>query len=213
MQNLQYLIGTLIGFALMWCLIRQYRLKRAHSAAQGLDYLFRDVAKLFDEPSITQGETAGSWKLEGRFKGEVFQIQTVVDTLATRKLPILWVMVTLPKPQDTPIFDVMMRPSGPSTFSNFDFLRHGLKRPDDFPEHAVLRSDELGEPSGPFLNLAREAFQDTTVKEVLFAPKGRRIVFMSAQADRARYGVFREASFGEHVIDAQRIEKLMMVLL
>ena len=102
--------------------------------------------------------------------------QVIVDTLAARKLPSLWLMVTRPAPQPVDqVFDFMMRPAGPSTFSNFDFLPHALPLPPGFPEHMVLRSDH------PSLSVAiglvprlMPLFTAERGKELLISPKGLR---------------------------------------
>jgi hypothetical protein len=113
-------------------------------------------------------------------------------------------MITLPEPQPVDAtFDLMMRAAGPSTFSNFDFLEHVIPRPGDFPEHAMIRTDDPSKAPAPAKILPHlDLFFGTQAKELLISPKGLRIVAQAAQADRARYTVLREASFGDVVIDA-----------
>ena len=70
-------------------------------------------------------------------------MKAITDTLALRKLPSLWLMVTLPG--ELPVkatFDLMMRPAGPTTFSNFDHLPATVTAPPDFPIDAVIRTDD-----------------------------------------------------------------------
>ena len=72
---------------------------------------------------MQRGQTAGVWTLNGRYRDHHFQLKTVADTLATRKLPSLWLMVTLPEPLPvTATTNMMMRAAGVTSFSNFDFL-------------------------------------------------------------------------------------------
>ncbi len=203
MQNFQLIIALCVAAGLGLLLFR-----RAKTAQQHLlelpGVLFRDILPLLTESRIEPSTTVGTWKLTGHYRGHVFQIQTVVDILVTRKLPSLWLMVTLPEPQPVEAtFDLMMRAAGPSTFSNFDFLDHVIARPDDFPEHATIRTDDPSklpaiDKIAPHLKL----FFGTRAKELLVSPKGLRIVVQAAQADRARYSVMREANFGDVVIDA-----------
>ena len=98
---------------------------------------------------------------------------------------------------------MMMRPSGPATFSNFDFLPETLATPAGFPEHAVIRSDVAkpdisAEVFRPHLGL----FFERWGKEFLLNAKGLRIVIQAAEAERSRYVVMRDAQFGDIRIDA-----------
>jgi hypothetical protein len=177
--------------------------------------LFRDIIPLLNDAKTEAGPTAGSWKLTGKYQGHFFQLQTVVDALVTRKVPSLWLMVTLPEPQPVEaVFNLMMRAGGPSTFSNFDFLEHVVATPSDFPEHAMIRTDDPEKvlPSHkvrPHLQM----FFGPKAKELLVSPKGLRIVVQAAQADRARYSVLREANFGDVAIDADLAKACLETLL
>ncbi|RVD48265.1 hypothetical protein EN746_24420, partial [Mesorhizobium sp. M8A.F.Ca.ET.023.02.2.1] len=57
-----------------------------------------------------------------------------------------------------------------------------------------------------------EPFADGRAKELLITPNGVRIVWLLAEAERARYGVFRQAAFGDTRIDATLIERLLVSL-
>ncbi len=215
MQNIQLIIAALIAVGFVYLLIQKARASKQKSVGNANSLLFRDVLPLLVDPHITAGKTVGSWMLTGQFKNQIFQIQTIVDILATRKLPSLWLMITLPEAQPVAaIFDLMMRPSGPTTFSNFDFLNTTIPTPMNFPSHAVIRTDDASKLIAldrvlPFLEIFHERFG----KELLISPKGLRIVVQAAEADRARYSVLREADFGAVVIDAGLATRCMQTLL
>ena len=67
-----------------------------------------------------------------------------------------------------------------------------------FPEGAVVRTDRRG-VLFPRQRIADHLgiFADGRAKELLIMPNGVRIVWLLAEADRARYGVFRQAEFGD----------------
>ena len=203
MQILQIIVALAAAAGLGFVLWRKAQSSKT-SALKTPEILFGEIQSLLDSPTIEPGPTVGTWKLTGHYRGHVFQIQTVIDVLVTRKLPSLWLMVTLPEPQPVEAtFDLMMRPAGPSTFSNFDFLDHVVATPSNFPTHAMIRTDDplklpAIEKILPHLNL----FFGPKGKELLVSPKGLRIVVQAAEADRARYGVLREANFGAVVINA-----------
>ena len=214
MSNLQFLTGLFACIVLGALLWRQAMRKRKLNEAAA-EVLFADLANLLQEMQRAPGESAGSWKAVGRYKGELFQFTTVVDTLATRKLPILWLLVTLPKLQPLlATFDLMMRPASPTTFSKFDFYPATIITPIDFPPDAVLRTDNefIAAP----LDAMRDAlslFRRPDGKELLLSPKGLRIVVRIAEADKARYGVFREGRFDGALIKAGLAAEIMNTLL
>ena len=179
------------------------------------DVLFSNILPLFKNAEISKGQTIGSWNLEGEYKDEKFQLQTLPDALSTRKLPSLWLLATLLRPQKIAgTIDMMMRPAGPSTFSNFDFLRYTIETPSGFPEQAVLRTDEPETKS--LIHLIKPHvvfFAHPNAKELLVSPKGLRIVSMLAEADRARYGVFRQADFGDVCLASEDVQNIMDTLI
>jgi hypothetical protein len=208
-------IIAIIATVILAAVLLRYVKNRQRAYNTLPDTLFRDISPLLQNPTRLPGTSAGTWKLQGEYQGHRFQIQSIIDTLATRKLPSLWLMVTLPEPQSTTAtIDMMLRASGPTTFSNFDFLPHTLPTPKGFPEQATIRSDDehATVPVSailPHLDL----FHGRRGKELLISPKGLRLVVQAAEADRARYGVFREANFGDTVIDAKLAQDCMNTLL
>ncbi|RVC81162.1 hypothetical protein EN745_10750, partial [Mesorhizobium sp. M4A.F.Ca.ET.022.05.2.1] len=93
-----------------------------------------------DAIDVSDG-TAGVLTWAGTWNGRRVQVRTIIDTLATRKLPTRWLSVTVTEPVDVPgTFDMMMRPGSATTFSNFDHLGHTLPAAASFPAEAVLRT-------------------------------------------------------------------------
>jgi hypothetical protein len=50
------------------------------------------------------------------------------------------------------------------------------------------------------------------MKELLISPRGLRLVLQMAEADRARYGVFRQADFGAVVLEAPTLQDMLIQL-
>jgi hypothetical protein len=163
-----------------------------------------------DAADISEG-TAGVITWAGSWNGQRVQLRTIVDTLATRKLPTRWLSISITEPVAVPgVFDMMMRPNSATTFSNFDHLPHILPKVLGFPADAVLRTDRKGVAFPQDLIAAHtEIFAESRAKELLITPKGVRIVWLLAEAERARYGVFRQAAFGDAGIDPALIERLL----
>lgn len=163
-----------------------------------------------DATNVSDG-TAGVITWEGSWNDRRVQLRTIVDTLATRKLPARWLSVSITeKVAVSGTFDMMMRPGSPTTFSNFDHLDHTLPKAPGFPAEAVLRTDRRGArfPQG-IIASHLDVFAEGRAKELLITPKGVRIVWLLAEAERARYGVFRQAEFGGARLDPVLIERLL----
>ncbi|TPJ09852.1 hypothetical protein FJ428_01975 [Mesorhizobium sp. B2-8-1] len=170
-------------------------------------------AVIADAEDVWDG-TAGVVTWEGSWNGQRVQLRTIVDTLATRKLPARWLSVSITEKTAVPgTFDMMMRPGSPTTFSNFDHLDHTLPKAPGFPAEAVLRTDRRGVrfPQNIIADHL-EPFSEGRAKELLITPKGVRIVWLLAEAERARYGVFRQAAFGDAQIDPALISRLLVSL-
>lgn len=155
--------------------------------------------------------TVGVTTWAGTWNGQRAQVRTIIDTLATRKLPARWLSVTITEPVAVPAtFDMMMRPGSATTFSNFDHLPHTLPKTTALPAEAVVRSDRRGVAFPQDLIAAHAGiFAEGRAKELLITPKGVRIVWLLAEAERARYGVFRQAAFGDVRLDPALIERLL----
>jgi hypothetical protein len=195
----------LVALAMLgWRLVYVFRRKQRQKAA-ATEFLFSDVLEVVEKPDFEQRGADEFPRMSGTYRGFPVQIYPLVDTLATRRLPALWLMVTL---QDRlPVnacFDLMMRPAGPTTFSNFDHLPHTLDPQEGFPEQAVIRTDNT-ESVVPASLIAPhlEPFFGPRAKELLITQNGLRIVWLLAEAERARYGVLRQAEFGEVQIEGQ----------
>lgn len=204
------LAGIAVATGLSALLVRQL-LAASARRRRTPELIFGAAKAVLEGARIDPGPTLGSHRLTGTYRELPVQVQTVVDTLNVRKLPSLWLMVTIPDPLPLKAtFDLMMRPSGPTTFSNFDDLPATMDRPPDFPEHAVLRTEDPAHVLPAHVVTPHLApFFGPMAKELLIAPKGLRMVVQMAEADRARYGVFRQAEFGEVAIEAALLRDIL----
>jgi len=195
---LSSIIGVLAAIALTVLLVRRYFLARRRRE-EAPERLLGAAKTVLEEADFEERGKVGYPQLVGRYRGHVVQVRPVVDTLAIRKLPSLWLLVTIPEPLPVrATLDLMMRPAGPTTFSNFDHLPVTLERLPDFPEFGVVRTNDPqhvlpAHVIAPHLDL----FQDKHAKELLITPKGVRLVWQIAEGDRTQYGIFRQAEFGD----------------
>lgn len=199
------LVLALLGLWLGYRLITESRIRTASRAA------YFDALKPLFDGGETRLQPTGFPRMTGRKDGLAFDLQAIPDTLTFRKLPALWVMVTLPEPLPlAATVDLMARPSGNEPFTRFSSLPNSLPALSDLPTEVAIRCD--GGPDQPLAELlARHAdlFDDPKVKELVVSPKGLRIVILAEEADRGRFLIFREAEMGRTPLSPHRIAPLL----
>lgn len=118
---------------LLWLLRATWRSTRARAAARA--GYFAAVAPLFDRVTTRIAPT-GFARMTGHIGPDGFDLQAVPDALTFRKLPALWVLVTLPGPLPLrATLDIMARPTGQEPFSHFSQLPQSLPCPQSLPRH------------------------------------------------------------------------------
>jgi hypothetical protein len=201
-------LGLALAALGLWLALRLIRESRARTQSRAA--YFDAVKGLFDGGE-TRLEPSGFPRMTGRRASLAFDLQAIPDTLTFRKLPALWVLVTLPEPLPLEAtLDLMARPSGNEPFTKFATLPQSLPTPPDLPTEVAVRSDDASRI--PPLNLIAahaDLFQDPRVKELVLSPKGLRIVILAEEADRGRYLIFREAEMGRTPLPPARLEPLL----
>ena len=196
---------ALLGLWLGHRLLSESRQRSASRAA------YFDAVKPLFQGGETRLQPTGFPRMTGRRDGLAFDLQAVPDTLTFRKLPALWVLVTLPEPLPLrATLDLMARPSGNEPFTKFATLPQSLPTPPDLPREVAVRSDDASRIPPPDL-IARRAhlFQDSRVKELVLSPKGLRIVILVEEADRGRFLIFREAEMGRSPLSPARLRPIL----
>ncbi len=201
-------LGLTLAALGLWLAVRLVRESAARAQARAS--YFSAVKPLFNDGE-TRLQPTGFPRMTGRRAGLSFDLQAVPDTLTFRKLPALWVLITLPEP--LPIratLDLMARPSGNEPFTKFATLPQSLPTPPDLPKDVAIRSDDAPRIPPPDLIAAHaDLFTDPRVKELVLSPKGLRIVILAEEADRGRYLIFREAEMGRTPLPPSRLEPLL----
>ncbi|QIE48251.1 hypothetical protein G5B38_21860 (plasmid) [Pseudohalocynthiibacter aestuariivivens] len=190
-------------------------MRRAAQARSGTRAAFLDICRsLLDRPR-TQIAATGYARLAGKYAGLEADIQVVPDTLTFRKLPALWVLVTLPGPLPVgATVDLMIRPTGVEPFSRFQTLNTQLDVPDGFPEDCAIRTDcQADMPSEALVRAHLHLFDDPMVKELVISPKGVRLVFLAEEAQRSRYLIYRDCEMGQTPLPAERLAPKLDALL
>ncbi len=198
----------------LWALLTLRQLLRAAPArkAARASYFPESTGPL--QNLRTQIQPTGFPRIAGQAQGLSFDLQALPDTLTFRKLPALWVMVTLTEPQPlSGETHVMARASGTESFSTYGQMPVEVSLPPGFPSHCTLRTTAPEDLPPPEV-LARLAplFTDPRLKEAVLSPKGLRLVVLAEEAERTAYLIFRDAELGRRPFPAPRLQGLIDTL-
>lgn len=191
-MTLEALALTLVGIVL---LVVVYRRDRARAQAER-DSFFAPALALFDGYRVTRRELDYP-VLIASYRGFEVVLEPVVDQVAVRKLPVLWLKVGVRAPIPyRGVFDYLARVAGTEFYSPSAELPVRVEVPEGWPPHAVIRSDDPeAMPPPERLSPHMALFEDPRAKELLVTPKGVRLVYLIAEARRATYLFLRSADF------------------
>lgn len=189
-----FLLFCLLGVAALVALARKELRDDLRRRARLLDA----AAGLLDDASVTVGGD-GYPRLDGTYEGgSRISLEVVPDSLVPRRLPQLWLKLTLlaPEASSRPSIGVLARPVGTEFYSRV------LGLPDtiapsfatDFP--LLMRGRGVSEAviertSGLF----RTLFSDPALKEIVITPRGAGSVRQIAEGDRGAHVLYRQMRF------------------
>jgi hypothetical protein len=194
------MLEYVVAFGAIALLVMLYRRDRSRLKAQRAQF-FDDCLHLFQSYRVTQeGPTFPG--LSGTYRGHDVRLEPVIDNMAWRKVPVLWLKVTILKPNPYGgVLDFLMRPGGVEVYSPSAELDHHLTLPEGWPEQALLCTDDPSSiPPLEVITPHMVLFADPYMKELVVTSRGVRLVRMIWQASRLHYAVFREIKFeGVHL--------------
>ena len=206
------LLAAIFGATALWLAWTTVQAHKARKAARAS--YFRNVEPLFNKVA-TRIQPTGFARMTAHFDSAAFDLQAIPDSLTFRKLPALWVMLTLPEPMPVKAtLDIMARPAGNEPFSHFANLPQSLPCPPSLPDGTALRSDDAsGVPPLELIAAHLAVFDDPKVKELVISPKGLRLVILADEAERGRFLIFRDAEVGTSPLPAVRMTPLISALI
>jgi len=171
---------------------------------------FADCLDLFQSCRVVQDDVDYP-VLDGKYRGHAFRLEPIVDHLTFRKIPSLWLRVTLIAPVPYPgILDLLLRPRGGEFYSPADELSEAVALPPGWPADAEIRSDDPAHmPPLACIEPHLPLFADPRMKELLITPRGLRLVYQADQAQRTHYAVLRQIEFAEARLSAALLRRLM----
>jgi hypothetical protein len=170
--------------------------------------VLRHVEGLFTEVTVTQ-DGIGYPSLRGRWNGHWLKLDLVVDTLAMRQLPTLWMLVSVlrPLPVRTPI-DITLRPRSSDIVSAGTAFAYEHDPPAGWPADIRVTTPEPALPPLEVLDRFVELLEQPSTKGLLIAPGGIRIVHALASGAVGQYRVTRRPKFA-FAVEPERVEALL----
>jgi hypothetical protein len=205
MNNLA-LTCTLASMACLLYLLYQYEARKCRS---GREALFNACSGLLADVSQSPG-ALGFPTLRGNYQGYQVILAAQVDTMATRKVPPLWLTVTVIGRQ--PIqgsLAVLVRPQNTEFYSPAWEWDNSVPIPPGWPPHAIARYRNALAPLALLDRFVPELFADDKVKELLVTPGMVRITYLAKQADRGEYMLMRNAVFDGAPIQREAVATLL----
>lgn len=204
-----WLTIAVMSAAALAALIQMYRRNR-RTLARLRGAVFVPAYGLFASYRVTQSGIDYP-ELTGVYRGHHFHIDAVVDTLTVRKLPVLWLRVSLLAPlPGLATLDVLVRSHNVEFYSPSANLPHRLEPRPGWPGDAMIRTDNSGKlPDLAVLDRHVAIFAEPLIKELLVTRKGVRIVRLLDQARRAEYLVLRQAEFASPQVTEDLLRALM----
>jgi hypothetical protein len=204
-----WLIALAAG-AVLAVLLTMMQRRTRRALKEGRASLFVASYGILDTYRITQAGIDYP-EMQVTYRGHAFHVDAVVDTLTFRKLPVLWLRLSLLAPlPGFATFDILVRSQNVEFYSPSAELPHRLEPRSGWPADAMVRTDNQGRlPDLAALDRHIGLFHTPQAKELLITPKGVRVVWMLDQAKRAEYLVMRQAEFENAQVTAQLLRDLM----
>lgn len=187
---------ALAVLALMLAVLVVLHLRSRQTLRRRRGALFDKCLGLFESYRL-KGDGVSFPTLEGRYRGLDVKLEPIVDHIALRKLPSLWLLVNVRgRVRYRGVLDFLVRPLNVEFFSPSATLEYRLPVPSGWPQDAWLRSDRPAEmPPLERIEPHIGFFEDRKAKELLVTPRGVRLVYQAREGVRAHYAVLRQVEF------------------
>lgn len=193
--------------SLGWLSIRALRDHRMALAERS--GLLDSITVLFSDVNIRLGRDAFPVLIGKLPDQRSVKIELIPDTLVFRRLPQLWLQVTLAETdiQRRPSIGALARPTGAEFYSIVHELPQWIDPPQaDVP--LLVRGD--GKATAAQIEcvsaLFRSLFSDPTVKEAAITPRVVRLTRQAAQGDRGSHLILRQTRFPIGAISPEQVK-------
>ncbi|CAO4170306.1 DUF2470 domain-containing protein [Methylorubrum populi] len=182
--------------------------RQRYAAAWRAGLLARCAAEV-EAPRLGR-DRAGFATLRGRYHGAAVDVRLIPDTLVHRRLPQLWLQLTLRLPlAEAATLDILRRPAG-AEFYTPDNLPARWPVPASWPADTLVRGTRN---AGDLLARVEPALApilaDPLVKEVLLTREGLRLTVQASEGARGAYLLLRGSHFALAQMPPERFRPLL----
>ena len=173
--------------------------------------LLNDAAVVLNGSSITLGGD-GFPRLQGSYRGFEVRAELIPDTMVVRRLPQLWLSVTLFNSMPgMPGFGILARYSGNEFYALTTKFERTLSPPQGFPHEVLIRAE--GHEAQMMLDRLRVPLSgllaDPHNKEVAVTSRGLRLVHQASEGRRGEHLLLRQAIFDTDGVAAAKFKGLL----
>ncbi len=195
MTGALFALFVVAGLGTLYAMARRDHLREADRRARLLDR----VAALLPQASTTIRRD-GFPALAGRLAdGRAVTIELIPDTLVHRRLPELWLIVTIEEeaPLRGPSIGGLSRPTGAEFYALVPALPRLLEMPEGVETSLLLRcsNDFIGPAAERLGRAVIRLFDDREIKEIVSTPRFTRIVRQASEGERGAHLLLRQSRF------------------
>lgn len=171
--------------------------------------LLRSCESLLSQTSH-EVDPAGWPLLHGWFEGHPATVRVLMDDVAYRKLPVLWLMVTVREPlPSASACSAMARPQGTEYWSRHESFSVRSPTPPGWPKDVQVRGEHRDSLPAAAAASGGEFFCTAGAKELALSARGVRLTAMAMEARRPEYLVIRSPKFESDEVHADQAARMM----
>lgn len=154
-------------------------------------------------------------RLVGTHAGRHFRAELIPDTMTIRRLPQLWLSMTIMDARPgIAEFGILVRPSGSEFYSLTNTFDRRLDVPASLPEEVLIRGNSA---QAQFLVNAladdlASILVDGKIKEIAVTRKGLRMVWQAGEGRRGEHLLLRQCVFDDARLEPETLASLISQL-
>lgn len=208
-MNMTTILFVLVILGMSICLYLLYQRDYAETIKAKL-HLFDNCIDLLENPKLSP-QGVDFPKLCGEYDGFNVLLELVADTLAVRKVPPLWLLVTIKgKTLTKGCLDVIVRPQNNEFYSPAWQWSGHLQAPESWPAHSMIKYQDEPASVDVLSQFVPLLFADDKTKELLVMPSILRITCMAKQAERGEYMLMRNSIFDAIPLEKKLVQRIMI---
>lgn len=195
------------------CLFVMYR-RHHQQVLASRSQVFDDCHHIVDLTSSKTDEQ-GYTSIYADWNDTRVKLSVEVDNLTARKLPVMWMHITLfrkHKDSSGATLDILARPQNTESFSPSWLWLKPVMPLGGWPQHARYMTKTKPPSLTSIDQDVKDLFADDRCKELLITPGAIRLTYLAKQSDRGHYLLLRAINFDDKPIESNLIKGLLQKL-